>query len=186
MERLPSLAELEARLEHALRGRPPQGLSQFFAVQGGRFGSVIFADDQGLVGKEGTAATAVESHRIGINGVDLRRGRERKLVTALLTPAEVIADQIRSRGISGAARWRPEFRQGSCITAVLGVELHLCGVQRADRRDRRSLLGVHAGPAQFRQGDRNDDQNDRYYDQQLDQGKATALFEIPHTCTYIL
>ena len=91
-------------------GTGPEGLPQLLAVEGGRFGTVVLANCQSLIGVERTAPAAVESYRIGVDHIASRRPRQGEFIAALFPARQVIPNQISGRGIGRPGRRRAKLR----------------------------------------------------------------------------
>src|SRR5258708_4549987 len=102
------------------------------------------------------------------------RSRSRKGVTALASPAAVSGQNVideTSRGDGWTAGLRPTQRsvvERETDSLIAGEVSSFGHVDRLNGSSRRGVDVGIASPQQIRDGDRSDNQNDRYHDQQLD------------------
>src|SRR5580692_1053443 len=138
----------------------------------------VHADHAGLVGEEVALTSDARGQWAGSDRVLLirRGGSESEHIAALGSGHESGVNQVRSRG--------SRRRRGAQIAELRGIisvgrgKRHGRSVQCAKRTNRGRFVGGHLRTQQVRDGDRRDDQNNRDYDQQLDQRKTFLL--LPH------
>src|SRR5262249_6656357 len=144
-------------------------LFHFGTIDGGGLLTVVLADDHALIGVECAATARVEGDGCGVHYISARIAGQGEFVALLFAAGKIVTDEVGRGGAGGATGGRAELGQSGGVAAELGIILHLDGMNRLDGCDSSRFLRVHAGAAQARGGDHDNDQDDRDYDQQLDE-----------------
>jgi hypothetical protein len=143
-------------------------LLEFGTVCRSRFGGPILMNDHVLIAVEGSPARCVE--HLGSGGQCISRGRssQREGVTVFVTRRERSRNQVGCLRAGVSAGGRPQLGERSSKHSKLRHVLRLHGVDGLHLTDHRHFARIHARVAQLRDGDGQNDQNDRDHDQKLD------------------
>src|SRR5713226_7176908 len=147
----------------------------------------VGTDHTGLVGEElplpgGADVRGHGCNRVRVDGATHHSsGREREDVAALGARSQDRVNQVRSRCRGRGCR--PQIgQQGRVAGPVGGGVSDASRVDRPQRANRRRFVRRHLRTQQVGDGNRRDDQNDRYDDQKLDERKT--LLPVPHTLSF--
>ena len=151
------------------------GFAQNRIVGGSGFLACVFMNGHALVRKISVAAGGSEEGGGGENYVTSGGLLQREFEAAFLTACEITVNEICTGLACSTAGGGAELRERSGVLAVLRIELRLFGMDGGDGLFGSHFLRKEAGFAETRQGDGEDDQDDRDNDQEFDQGKAGVM-----------
>jgi hypothetical protein len=136
------------------------------------FLTIVLVNAHALVGIVRMGATGPEGNWIYGKRVSGLRLLQDELEAALLSAGQIPIDQFRTARTRRAAGRRAELHERRRIYPILRVVLGFGRVNGCDGLRGCHFLGVAAGAGQLGQGHRQNDQDDRDDNQELDQGEA--------------